>query len=87
MKAYLLQEYDESNINALISLMKMEDWVFPKSLLPVDFDKVLFEDVDSEYFINIFNKIKEYNLNNNQNVNIKLKGFVKEKLYKYEGVL
>jgi len=87
LKAYAFEEYDRLNLNSLISLMKMENWSFPEKSLPKNFDRVIFSNkLTPEYCKKIWGNIVKYNKQWGRCSHIKLKGLVKQKLFKYEGV-
>ena len=87
LRAFAFDDYDRSNLNQLISLMRMEAWHFPRSALPADFDRVLEGgEIEPSYFEAIFEKIKEHNRALGLPVTIGLKGLAKGALYRFEGL-
>lgn len=90
VKAYFLNDYDQENINPIITLMQREKWHFPESLLPGDFDRRIFsgKSVPDSYYRDIWENIKKYNKENypEEETAIRSIKLFKDELYKFEGV-
>lgn len=91
VKAYFLNDYDKENINTIITLMQEEKWCFPEKLLPDDFDQTIFsgKSVPESYYLAIWQKIKEFNKQNDprEEAAVQAMKLNKDELYRFEGIL
>lgn len=83
VKAYTTGDYDKNNLCRLISLLNMEKFVIPESLLPRDFfEKVSQGFANDGYYKKIWSKIELFNKNK---VSVGLSGLQKDNLHKFIG--
>lgn len=87
VKAYTTGEYDKENLCKLISLLNMENFLFPESILDKEFFKKITTHKKSNdlYFKKLWRKLLNFNKTNNVKPIIKLKGLQKEKLHNFIG--
>ena len=88
VKSYTTGDYDKGNLCRLISLLSMEKFLFPESVLPVNF----FEDISGEisqndnYYKKIWKKIANHNKSSeDKDITIGLNGLRRENLHKFIG--
>lgn len=87
IKAYILNDYDSSNLNKIIWLMNKEKWKFPESALLDDIDRILFwEDIEDDYYKKIWKNIVDYNKKQWMLTTPNLKGKWKDDLHKFEWI-
>jgi collagenase-like PrtC family protease len=87
VKAYVFHDYDKTNLNRLISLMRYEKWLFPEAVLPEDFADRIFSGEDPRaYYEDIWKSIVEYNEQRGVSPRIRRGGLTKEELHRYEGI-
>lgn len=88
VKAYTTGEYDPKNLCRLISLLNMEKFLFPESVLPKNFfTKISKGNIKNDnYYKKIWKKIVIYNeFEKNKNIIIGLNGLQKSNLHKFIG--
>jgi len=87
VRAYTTGKYDKENLCKLISLLSMESFLFPESILDKDFFKKVTSSRRSNdlYFKKLWKKLLNYNKKKNIKPIIKLKGLQKEKLHNFIG--
>jgi len=88
VKAYTTGDYDKQNLCRLISLLNMETFIFPESVLPRNFFEEISQDKNGNeiYYKKIWKKISDYNKSRkNKNVTIGLNGLRRENLHKFIG--
>lgn len=87
VKAYTTGEYDRENLCKLISLLNMENFLFPEFILGKDFFKKVTSDrkPNDKYYKNLWKRLVNYNKKEGIKVCIKLKGLQKKNLYRFIG--
>lgn len=87
IKAYTTGKYNKENLCELISLLNMENFLFPESILDKDFFQKITapRKLNDLYFKNLWKKLSDFNRKKNIKPFIKLKGLQKEKLHKFIG--
>ncbi len=87
VKAYVSGQYDKENLCKLISLLNMEKFLFPESILGKDFFKKVTSNKkpNDEYYKKLWQKIIIYNKKRNIKVGIKIKGLQKSNLHRFIG--
>jgi len=87
VKAYTTGKYNKENLCELISLLNMENFLFPESILSKDFFQKITapKKLNDLYFKNLWKKLLDFNKKKNIKPFIKLKGLQKEKLHKFIG--
>lgn len=87
VKAYTSEEYDKENLCKLISLLNMENFLFPEFILGKDFFKKVTSDKkpSDKYYKRLWKKLASYNKNKGVKVSVKLKGLQKKNLYRFIG--
>jgi len=86
VKAYATGNYDKRNLCRLISLLKMENFLFPEITLPKNFfHEVSKENAKSDnYYKKIWKKIENHNKSHgNKVITIGLNGLRRENLHKF----
>jgi|GEM_PF-6219968 len=84
IKAYTTGIYDKGNVCNLISLLKMEEFLFPECILPKTFfNDVIKKEISDDYYKRIWEKLIVYNRKKNKEPRVSLKGLNKKDLNKF----
>lgn len=87
VRAYISGQYDKKNLCKLISLLNMEEFLFPESVLGKNFFKKITSDrkPSDKYYKKLWEKLVIYNKNKGVKGGIKIKGLHKSNLHHFIG--